>query len=663
MDTKYFKRGAAMALTLAAVLMAPTQALAMDFYLKAAATTVDMPNPLGGAPIAVPMWGYASCAAGFGATCGPVTVPGPALSLPAGDSVLTVHLLNNLPNPTSLVINGLFKSMAPVWDTGAAGARPSLSARVRSFDAEAAAGGTADYTWVNVKPGTYLYQSGTQPQVQVQMGLYGAASKNAVDAVSGITRAQAYSGAAYEYDNQATLLYSEIDTALHTAIDGGTYGTPTGPTSTLNYAPNYFLINGQPYPMGTPIISPAGDAGLTLLRMLNAGLVTHVPMVQGTHWNLIAEDGKPYTYGGGTPFLRNQYTALLPAAKTVDALLRPDSGGARYAILDRRLGLSNAGVSDGGMLVFLQYGAAGAAGAAGTVSNAAPVAVDDAYASVVGVTLNIGAAEGVLGNDNDPDGLPLPLKAVAASGATASGGSYTLNTNGSFSYTPAAGFSGADSFSYQITDGKALAAAAGAVTITLATPSAPTLAALDNFDRANTNNLGINWSQIASTGSFPDIQINANLATATTTTLGGLALWNTNHGATQGAGFSDATPLANAALVLKATGGTAAAPANYVRVRCELGNGGEVVVATMMGGSNVAVFVKQAAFTASGCSGNGALSAVVDAKGLVTAFLGGNYVGGVQLPDVGVWKGTGRIGIQLQTPGATVDNFSGGTLP
>ena len=45
---------------------------------------------------------------------------------------------------------------------------------MRSFDAETAAGGSGSYTWTGVKEGTYLYHSGTHPQVQVQMGLYGA---------------------------------------------------------------------------------------------------------------------------------------------------------------------------------------------------------------------------------------------------------------------------------------------------------------------------------------------------------------------------------------------------------------------------------------------------------------------------------------------------------
>ena len=99
--------------------------------------------------------------------------------------------------------------------------------------------------------------------------------------------------------------------------------------------------------LGSP--AAAGNPGTTLLRVLNAGLTTHVPMIQGAYWTLVAEDGKPYSYR------RDQYTALLPAAKTVDVLLTPDSGGGNYAIMDRRLSLSNAGWSDGGMLAVLQY--------------------------------------------------------------------------------------------------------------------------------------------------------------------------------------------------------------------------------------------------------------------------------------------------------------------
>ena len=640
----------------AAVLSIPGPAFAITYYLKATAFTLADPN---GGPV-IPMWGYVLCQDSAFTNCAATaTAPGPALTVPATETTLTISLSNDLPVPTSLVINGLIKPMTPVWDNDAIGSRPNPTARVRSFDAEASAsGGFADYTWNNVKPGTYLYQSGTQPQVQVQMGLYGAMTKNQADV--GASPALAYPGVAY--DNQATLLYSEIDPALHAAVDNGSYGTTPGLTSTFNYAPKYFLINGQPYPNANSVVRPVGNTGRTLLRLLNAGLTTHVPMLQGNFWTPVAEDGKPYAYP------TSQYTALLPAAKTMDVVLVADAGGAVYPVIDRRLNLSNNGLSDGGMLTQLAYGAAGALGG-GTLnspSNVPPVSTDDLYNSVKGVTLSVGEVEGVLSNDSDSDSLPLPIRAVAATGATANGGSYTLNANGSFVYVPSATSTATtDSFAYRATDGLALSNPAGVVTINVTTPTAPTtLAVLDAFDRIDASSLGSNWSQAATTGSGSDLQVVSNAAAAVNSNLGGLAIWNAGaaFGATQGAQFAlGASPL-HSALVLKATGGTANAPANYVRVRYESNNNvDEIVVSTMVGGNNVSVFVKQAAFPVS-LATNDILTAVVDAKGLVTVFKGTGFVGGVQLPDVGTWKGTGRIGIQLQTVGATIDSFKGGTL-
>jgi FtsP/CotA-like multicopper oxidase with cupredoxin domain len=692
MSTNKFKLGATLALTLAAVLLAPTQVFAKEYFLKAEA--FDMPDPNGG-PTAIRMWGYATCADGSLASCSAVSVPGPALTVPVGDTTLTVHLSNNLDAPTSLVINGLYKAMTPVWFNDLQGRR-----RVRSFDVEAGANGTADYTWANVKPGTYLYQSGTQPQLQVQMGLYGAVTANVADAVAVTTaaaavRGQAYVGTNYTFDNEATLLYSEIDLALHAAVAAGTYGIAcpeTDPgcgnmTSTLGYAPAYFLINGKPYQIGAPVIQPVPVAGTTtLVRMLNAGLTTHVPMIQGAYWDIIAEDGKPY------PHRAKQYTALLPAAKTLDLLLTR-TAGVTYAIMDRRLNLSNSGISNGGMLALLGSGAlaggglGGGGGGGGT--NLPPIAAADSYGSVAGVMMHIGAP-GVLANDDVTDGPAIGAVAVT-NGMTACGGSYTLNANGAFTYRPPVAlpasvpadctlsgtnpnlYVGNDTFTYIATDGGLTSVLPAKVTISASIPPTPTLSLLDDFNRADSTNLGatsvggtntqIDWSQqVATTTSVPDIRIFDGKTLANTTTLGGLAVLNQVLLETQGAAFSIATPLGNSALVLKATGGTAVSPANYVRVRCEAGNGGEVVVATMMGGSNVSTFVKQAAFAASGCGSSGSLSAVVDAKGLVTAFLNGSFVGGVQLADVAAWKGPGRIGIQLQTQDATVDNFSGGSL-
>ena len=93
-------------------------------------------------------------------------------------------------------------------------------------------------------------------------------------------------------------------------------------------------------------------------------------------------------------------------------------------------------------------------------TNAPPTAGDDAYMTDEDTPLNI-AAPGVLGNDTDPDGDPLTAEVVS----TASG-SLTLNTDGSFTYTPAAGFTGTTSFTYQAGDGAAVSNVA-TVTITV----------------------------------------------------------------------------------------------------------------------------------------------------------------------------------------------------
>jgi len=82
--------------------------------------------------------------------------------------------------------------------------------------------------------------------------------------------------------------------------------------------------------------------------------------------------------------------------------------------------------------------------------NDAPQATNDAYSvSQVGV-LKPSAAAGVLKNDSDPEGDP--LKAVLVAGPAH--GALVLNDDGSFTFTPAAGYSGTDQFTYRVSDGK-----------------------------------------------------------------------------------------------------------------------------------------------------------------------------------------------------------------
>jgi VCBS repeat-containing protein len=87
--------------------------------------------------------------------------------------------------------------------------------------------------------------------------------------------------------------------------------------------------------------------------------------------------------------------------------------------------------------------------------NRTPVAAADAY-STTGGTISVDAAAGVLANDTDADGDPLTAELFVAP----QNGAFSLNADGSFTYTPSAGFSGSDSFTYLANDGKATSAVA-----------------------------------------------------------------------------------------------------------------------------------------------------------------------------------------------------------
>lgn len=82
-----------------------------------------------------------------------------------------------------------------------------------------------------------------------------------------------------------------------------------------------------------------------------------------------------------------------------------------------------------------------------TPVNDAPVGNNDAYQTKQDSLLSVPAA-GVLANDSDVDGDP--LSAILAAGPA--NGALTLNANGSFAYTPNAGFVGTDSFTYRTSD-------------------------------------------------------------------------------------------------------------------------------------------------------------------------------------------------------------------
>ena len=83
--------------------------------------------------------------------------------------------------------------------------------------------------------------------------------------------------------------------------------------------------------------------------------------------------------------------------------------------------------------------------------NDGPVATDDFYTIGKDTALSV-SAPGLLGNDNDADIAQRTLTALLVSGPS-NAASFTLNADGSFSYSPAANFAGTDSFTYKANDG------------------------------------------------------------------------------------------------------------------------------------------------------------------------------------------------------------------
>ena len=79
-----------------------------------------------------------------------------------------------------------------------------------------------------------------------------------------------------------------------------------------------------------------------------------------------------------------------------------------------------------------------------TVNAAVPTTVADAYTTPFNTALSV-AAPGVLANDSANGGASL----TASLQTGVAHGTLALNANGSFSYTPATGYSGADSFTYR----------------------------------------------------------------------------------------------------------------------------------------------------------------------------------------------------------------------
>jgi FtsP/CotA-like multicopper oxidase with cupredoxin domain len=296
--------------------------------------------------------------------CPTMQIPGPTLVVTEGQTV-SVTLHNGLPasaGNTSILFPGFTL-------TSCAGAQGLLTC-------EATPGGTVTYTFTASSPGTRAYYSGTQSDLQVEMGLYGAIivlplspptvcgtlggiSSTANDGLpvthpGGNKQARAAWGendfrlapAAYDhpdtcYDREYLFQFSEMDPNVHiqALAQVNTCAAPGAPAGchlnvpTEPYHPVYYMINGrsmpdnmdpnyaaqyphQPY-NGNPHMHP-GE--LTLLRIIGTGRWQHPFHEHGNHVRILARDGNLITADSTVPANNILYPG---AAAAVPALAGP----------------------------------------------------------------------------------------------------------------------------------------------------------------------------------------------------------------------------------------------------------------------------------------------------------------------------------------------------
>jgi FtsP/CotA-like multicopper oxidase with cupredoxin domain len=284
---------------------APVRMLAaVSITLCAEAGSATMPD---GAVL--PIWGLGLASSGDCTSVDPV-VPGPVLVVNVGEAV-TITLRNGLAENVSLIFPG--QSIAP--DAGGAAPGQSIS-----------------YTFTPSRPGTFLYEAGTNATRQVAMGLYGALI------VRSSTPGQAY-GPGTEYDRESVLVLSEIDPALN--------ANPNG-FNLLNYAPRYWLINGKAYP-GTDAIAASPGQRL-LLRYVNASPSNHTMELLGAHQQVIASDGYPASF---PYYLVSQSFAAGGTGDVIVTLPPSTPAGTRLPLYNRQLRVTNGAAFPGGMLTFV----------------------------------------------------------------------------------------------------------------------------------------------------------------------------------------------------------------------------------------------------------------------------------------------------------------------
>ena len=269
-------------------------------------------------------WSYAPASGSF-------QFPGPVLCVNQGD-VVTIILNNALPEPVSIVFPGINNVLAD-----AAPAQPQFDGfgTLTSLTTPANTNGSVTYSFVASEPGTYLYESGTDPGKQVQMGLYGALvvrpaghadwAYNSMDG-SGLPLSQ------FNPDTEYVMLFSELDPALHQAVERGQ------PYDVTTLHQRYWLINGRSFPdtiapnnaawlptqpysalVHMVVNDPVANPLPALIRYLNTGVFNHPFHPHGQNGRIIARDARPLVGPANEDISYETFAFTIGSGQTWDA--------------------------------------------------------------------------------------------------------------------------------------------------------------------------------------------------------------------------------------------------------------------------------------------------------------------------------------------------------
>lgn len=269
------------------------------------------------------MWGYSN---GFD----PFQHPAPVLCVNQGDTV-TVILHNTLPEAASIMFPGQGNVLANGMP-----AQPEFNGpggRVSSLTNTAAAnGGTITYTFEASEPGTFLYESGTNPEKQVRMGLFGALI---VRPISGADHAYNRADSQFTPSEEFMVLLSEIDPFQHQRVEQGRNFNMN------NYHPRYWLINGrgfpdsiadnfaswlpsQPYGALAQVgeYDPATHPLPGMARYLNVGTEDFPFHPHGNNGLVIGRDGRPLEGPAGEDLSFEKFAINIGPGQTWDVLFK-----------------------------------------------------------------------------------------------------------------------------------------------------------------------------------------------------------------------------------------------------------------------------------------------------------------------------------------------------